>query len=199
MPCKSLGRFLCATRYTAAEVSTCRHVPSIVSSCNFHTCALRHIRPHLTLDAAKSVAVGIVAASLDYSLLYGTSQRNLDCLQCVQNSLACTVTQALHHTSVTELWPQLHWLPIRQRIDYKLGTITFRDIHTGVPGYLASELHRHQPSRALCSGATTLLRRPHTSSDFHRHSSAVSAPAVWTNIPTAVRDSISLKHFQNCF
>jgi len=32
----------------------------------------------------------------------------------------------------------LHWLPIRQRIEFKLGTITFRVIYTGVPGYLAS-------------------------------------------------------------
>ena len=28
-------------------------------------------------------------------------------------------------------------------------------------------------------------------SDFHRHSFAVSAPAVWNNIPAAVRDSVS--------
>ena len=64
-----------------------RHVSSVVSSCNFHTRALRHILPRLTLDAAKSVAVSIIGARLDYcnSLLYGTSQRNLDRLQRVQN------------------------------------------------------------------------------------------------------------------
>ena len=37
-----------------------RHVSSIVSPCNFHMRALRHIRPGLTPDAAKSVAVSIV-------------------------------------------------------------------------------------------------------------------------------------------
>jgi len=42
--------------------------------------ALHHIRPRLTLDAAKSVAVSIVSVRLDYSnsLLYGTSHCNLD-------------------------------------------------------------------------------------------------------------------------
>ena len=51
-----------------------RHVSTIVSSCNFHIRALRHIRPRLTLDAAKSAAVSIVGARLDYCnrLLYGT-------------------------------------------------------------------------------------------------------------------------------
>jgi len=71
-----------------------RHVSSAVTSCNFHIHALCHIHPRLTLSAAKSVAVSIIGACLDYcnSLLCGTSQRNLDRLQHVQNSLACVVT-----------------------------------------------------------------------------------------------------------
>ena len=90
-----------------------RHVSSIVSSCNFHIRALRHIRPRLTFDAAKSVAVSIVGARLDYcnSLLYGTSQRNFDRLQRVQNSLARVFVQAPRRSSATELRRQLHWLP----------------------------------------------------------------------------------------
>jgi len=175
-----------------------RHVSSVVSSCNFHIRALRHIRPRLTLDAAKSVAVSIVGARLDYcnSLLYGTSQRNLDRLQRVQNSLARVVIQAPLRSSATELRRQLHWLPIRQRVNFKLGTIAFRAIHTGTPTYLASELHRHQPPRALRSGTTTILHRPHASSDFHQHSFAVSAPATWNNIPAAIRDCASLDTFK---
>jgi len=60
--------------------STDRHVSSIVSSCNFHIRALRYFCPRLTLDAAKSVAVSIVGARLNYCTgqLYGTFQRNLD-------------------------------------------------------------------------------------------------------------------------
>jgi len=64
-----------------------QHVSSVVSSCNFHNRAQRHIRPRLTFDAAKSVAVSIVGARLNYcnSLLHGTSQRNFDRLQCVKS------------------------------------------------------------------------------------------------------------------
>ena len=133
------------------------------------------------------------------SLLYSTSQHNLSRLQRVQNSLARVVTQAPHRTSATELWRQLHWLLSCKRIDFKLGTITFRAIHTGVPGYLASELHRHQTLRALHSGAFTVLHWPQASLDFHRHSFAVLAPAVWNNIPAAVRDSVSLDTFKTAF
>jgi len=138
-----------------------------------------------------SVAVSIVGARLDYcnSLLHGTSQRNLDCLQHVQNSLACVVTQAPRRSSATALRRQLHWLLI-------CGTIMFRAISTWVEAYLACELHRHQPPRALCSGNTTTLHWPYASCDFHQHSFTISAPATWNNIPASIRDSGTLSTFK---
>ena len=104
-----------------------RHVSTVISTCNFHIRALRHIHPRLTFDDAKSVAVSIIGARLEYcnSLLHGTSQRNFDRLQRAQNSLARVVTQAPRRSSATDLRRQLHWLPIRQRVSFKLGTITF--------------------------------------------------------------------------
>ena len=127
--------------------------------------------PNLS-QLASSVHVSFYCNSqgpvLLYGILYDMSQRNLDRLQRVQNSLTRALPQAPHHTSVTELQLQLHWMPIRQRVDFKLGTVTFRAIHAGVPSYLASELHRHQPSRTLRSDASTVLQRPHATSDFHR-------------------------------
>ena len=58
--------------------------------------SIRHIRPLLTLDAAKTLAVAIVSSRLDYcnSLLQGTSAANLDRLQRVQDVLARVVAQA---------------------------------------------------------------------------------------------------------
>jgi len=57
---------------------------------------MRHIRPLLTLDAAKAMAVSIVGCRLDYcnSVLYGMSQANIDKLQRVQNILARVVVGA---------------------------------------------------------------------------------------------------------
>jgi len=64
-----------------------RHVTEVVRSCSYHTRALRHIRPLLTLNVAKLVGHGIVSSRLDYAnaLLHGTSTSNLHRLQVVQN------------------------------------------------------------------------------------------------------------------
>jgi len=104
-------------------------------------------------------------------------------------------------SSATDLRRQLHWLPIRQRVSFgfKIRTTAFRAIHTGTPTYLACELHRHQPLRALCSGTTTTLHRPHASSDFHQHSFAVFAPATWNNMSASIRDSATLITFKTAF
>ena len=64
---------------------------------------------------------------------------------------------------------------------------------------LASKMHHYQLSTALRSSTTTVLHRPHASSDFYRHSFAVSAPAVWNNIPAAVRVSVILDTFKTAF
>jgi len=73
------------------------------------------------------MATAIIGARIDYcdSLLYGTTERNLNCLQKVQNVTARIVHQASFQTSNTTLRQELHWLLIRQRITYKLVTLTF--------------------------------------------------------------------------
>ena len=84
------------------------------------TYVLKHIRAYLSLDTAISVDVCIVATRLDYyySLLYSTSNRNLDMLQHIHNLLARTVANASWSDSATVVTRSLHWLPIRQRIQF---------------------------------------------------------------------------------
>ena len=63
------------------------HVTALCKACYFHLRSLRHIRRSLTDDMAKLIAVALVHSRLDYcnSLLFSTSQFNLDKLQRVQN------------------------------------------------------------------------------------------------------------------
>jgi len=78
----------------------------------------------VSLDVANTVGHSIVSSRLDYTnaLLHGTctSTSNLHRLQVAQNSLARAVCQAPRSVSTTELRRQLYWLPVRQRIGYKL-------------------------------------------------------------------------------
>ena len=69
------------------------HANNVVRSCNFHLRALRHLRPRLSLDVAKTMAASIVGSRLDYcnALYYGAAQSTMNKLQRVQNNLARVV------------------------------------------------------------------------------------------------------------
>ena len=84
---------------------------------------MHHIRPLLTLDAAKAMAVSIVGCRLDYcnSVLYGMSQANIDKLQRVQNILVRVVAGAPWTSRSLNIRRDLHWLPVGHRITYKLS------------------------------------------------------------------------------
>ena len=43
------------------------HIYALSKSCFYHICALRHIRPNLTLDCSKNIAGSLVSCRLDYA------------------------------------------------------------------------------------------------------------------------------------
>ena len=52
----------------------------------------------------------------------------LNRLQSVQNDAACLVTGTRRSDNITLLLCQLHWLPVRQRVDFKLATLVHRSL-----------------------------------------------------------------------
>jgi len=46
---------------------------------------------------------------------------------------------------------KLHWLPVKQRITYKIASITYRTCHSSQPVYLRDLLTNYQPARTLRS------------------------------------------------
>ena len=119
---------------------------------NFCISALHHIRASLTSESSKTIAAAIVGSRLDFcnSLLAGTSVSNLARLQLVQNTLARVVAQKPRFCHITPVLSDLHWLPVRHRISFKIATVTFRVLHFQQPSYLSSH-------PTICTDASTPL------------------------------------------
>ena len=54
----------------------------------------------------------------------------------------------------------LHWLPVQQRIWYKIALLTFKALHGMAPAYITELVEEHKPRRALRSAFDVLLRPP---------------------------------------
>ena len=145
-----------------------------------------------------SVSIVSMASRLDYcnSLLYGTSKANIGRLQRVQSDLARVVLQAAWNASSKPLLKQLHWLPVQQRIMFKIALVTFNVRTFEQPSYLHSLLDNYIPSRNLRSEGQHLLRIPFRKSAAARRSFCFAAPTIWNSLKSSTRDATSIGTFK---
>ena len=76
----------------------------------------------LTEDACHTLVRGLVLSHLDYcnAVYAGLPNVDLDKLQRVQNMAGKLVKRANKYDSASACRIELHWLPVRERIQYKL-------------------------------------------------------------------------------
>ena len=127
------------------HLSMDKHVNEVSRACFYHLRALRHVRPAITASDANMIACSVVGSRLDYAnaVLYGVSSKNIQRLQRIQNALARCVVDSKVHRSSNALLKQLHWLPIHQRIDFKLVKLAFLARSSATSSYLNSSVSRY--------------------------------------------------------
>ena len=117
------------------------HVAALCRSCFFQLRQIRSIKRSLTSDARKTLVNAFVMNRLDYcnSLCHVINEGLLNKLQHIQNAAARLVTDTRKYDQVTPVLRDLHWLPIRRRIVFKLATMVFKCQHGLCPSYLAED------------------------------------------------------------
>jgi len=93
---------------------------------------------------------------------------------------------------VIALVERKHWLPIRQRVDYKLDVFMLNCLHNLAPGYLTTMCHAVSeiPGRHnLRSAARQDLPVPPTRTvRYGPRSFAAAGPSTWNSLPTSLRN-----------
>ena len=184
------------------SLSLNKHVASVSKSCFFHQRALRHIRHTLTDDAAKTIASSLVGSRLDYTnaVLVGTSSKNINRMQHIQNTLVQIVMNVPHdqtrNVSTKHLLSTLHWLPVRCRIDFKIAVFTYKLLSTGQPSCLACKITPYVSGRRLRSSESGTLTVPHIKTVIGSRAFRSAAPFVWNLIPVDIRTAPTLESFR---
>ena len=57
----------------------------------------------------------------------------------MQNDAARLITRTGKREHITPVLRELHWLPVPQRIDFKLGVFVYKALHGQLPQYLAKD------------------------------------------------------------
>ena len=120
-------------------------------------------------------------------------------LQRVQNSLARVVCNAPYRSSSVPLLKSLHWLPIEQRIEYKIATMTYKLRLHHQPSYLFELINDYKPVRCLRSSSSALMKLPPLNKSRTQTAArafSLASPKIWNSLPAAVRESTSLSTFR---
>ena len=170
-----------------------KHITKICASSFFYLYNIRRIRNYLSQTSTETLIHGFVSIRLDYynSVLYGLPDSLLNKLQRVQNACARLIFNEHKFCHITPLIMELHWLPVRFRIKFKILLITFKILHGLAPSYLSSLISLRRPWRynLRSSNDTLLLNYPNfiSKATLGDRSFTCVAPKLWNALRFDVR------------
>ena len=120
-------------------------------------------------------------------------------LQRVQNAAARLVLGLRYTDHITPALIKLHWLPVRQRISYKLCMLVHKSLAGQAPSYLSELCHlvSENPFRAVLRSADSRdLIIPQTELCIGDRAFSVAGAREWNRLPTELKTTLDTQLFK---
>jgi len=162
---------------------------------------IKNIRKFLTQDATETLVLSLVISHLDYCnvILYGISKCDIAKLQRIQNMCAKLVLNRRKSDSSKQALCDLHWLPIKARIQFKIF-VYMSNCHVGnAPTYLTDLLTPKVQKRSLrlSSFSVDSYEVPFNKcKSFSDRSFSTIGPKLWNYLPLNIRQCSSVDSFK---
>ena len=155
---------------------------------------LARIRIFLSKSDLQLLVCTLIFSQLDYcnALYYHLKSDTLHLLQSVQNSAARIVNKVNRFDRVctTTLLKDLHWLQIKERIEYKILVIVHKCLYNNAPLDLSLTI-----SKSLCE-RSVYLNVPTFHSSYGERSFSVAGPRLWNSLPVDIRNTVKIASFK---
>ena len=151
---------------------------------------ISHLRKYLDGPTTEKLVHAFLTSRLDYcnSLLFGIPDNLLQHVQRFQNTAARIVTKTRKYDHITPIFQSLHWLPVRQRISFKILVTTFKIVHGLAPAYLKDTVTIKKHSRSLRSSDSISLVQPRfNTQSYGGRSFSYSAALLWNKLSPDLR------------
>ena len=101
--------------------------------------------------------------------------------------------------SITNLAKELHVLPVRYRILYKISLTVFKCLHGNAPSYLKDLIVVSQPYCGLRTTNRINRLEPPSPPKYNKMTNAFKycAPTAWNDLPSSIRSILTLASFKS--
>ena len=143
----------------------------------------------------------MITCRIDYcnSLLCGLPDNSLNKLQRVQNAAARLITGTAKFSHITPVLRTLHWLPIKQRVQFKMLILVFKAISGLAPIYISNLVNILCPRKYLLRRNNEILLEPYngkTKKTLGDRTFAVAAPRLFNSLPREIRHETCFNTFK---
>ena len=176
------------------------HINSVCRSASLALRNIGRVRKYLSLSTTKRLVHAFITSKLDYcnSLMYGLPSTEIQKLQRIQNSAARLVVKCKHTDHISPFLRNLHWLPVSDRISFKILLLTYKAINGLAPSYVTRLLSPCVPGRKLRSSSQGLLTTPKSNTaTYGDRAFSIAAPRLWNSLLYDIRNAKSVSHFKS--
>ncbi len=177
-----------------------QHVTNICKKSFYQLYRLRRIRKYLSPEATQTLVHAFITSNLDYcnSLFYGMPKYLIEKLQRIQNAAARIVNLVPKFDHITPVMIDLHWLPVRYRIKFKIVLLVFKCLKGEAPVYLKEMIARCEPSVTLRSSNPMLLKLPRVKrKTLGTRSFRYAGPELWNDLPLNIQNAQDIDGFKS--
>ena len=180
--------------YLDSQLTMTPHIMQLKKVCFNTMRKVAKMKSFLTSDQCELLIHALVFSCLDYCncLYMGINSFNMQQLQAIQNR-ACRIIFGLkRHTSIDDFLKKLHWLKVRERIEFKVILLTYKCLNGLAPSYLSELLQYNN----LSGSRIHSLKSSHTRSSLGNRSFSSCAPQLWNNLPVDLKQCQRLETFK---
>ena len=179
------------------------HITKLSSSSFYYLYNIWRIRKYLSRWCTETLVHAFITARIDYcnSILYGLPDYCINKLQRIQNAAARLICQQSRFCHITPVLFDLHWLPVKFHIEFKILLITFKALEGLAPSYIDSLISiKSTPQYDLRSSNDSLLLsypKPLFKATLGDPSFTYAAPKLWNDLPLAIRSVNTVTDFKS--
>ena len=186
--------------YLDPHLNLREHSSKVVRTCKLTLMNLWKIGRMLPFSLKIKLVNGLIHSRIDYcnSLFASLLSKDILRLQKIQNAAARFIFGQRSFRGTTKLCKSLHFLPVKERVVYKLCLLTYKALNGSAPGYMCDLLPKRK-STGKClrrDNDETLLSSSHSHYKSCEGAFSIAAPAVWNQLPRTLRESPTIASFK---